>query len=910
MKSKNNDQRFFLKSVCVLLFVFTVVFEKSYGQTLTGASSAGLENTGTLTYNLKWYSSERVDEYNKVVLVDYQNFSSTDKITVTGNSSSGQVQYWQVKESVSNTWKDITLTSGGTTNLCFAPGTGSGTVTLTFRRMGNGGVGTFLNDISVEVADNSCNISTGTGKKITFNASVTVDQYVYNFSSQATLANWGDNSAWEPSRSTLRTNDVLVFDRGSTPVTVNVNVSSQTIKNLILTRDADVLLDDRFNTRTLTFDGSGAGVITDATSILRIKGTDTTKFNLTNGAEADINGDLIIQTPTASTDVCRLSFTGGGNIYFGGDVDVQTRTSLRVEPSSQNTIFFDGESQEFKGSGSVYFNYLTNVTTGVSGKSSGPNSKLTLKRGLPILGVLTLRDYSTIENTTQPASASAADWQAWLPDLQIKNDGKYRGRIATLGASASITGASYFEMYSNGIRTFRTIAFPMDNMHLSQITDDLIVSGTYSGNNKDSMDNTCGYCKASSYFWNEATSAWDSINGNDNPTKITSGKGLLLFFRGLASNGLGDPSAAANAGNIDYKGLFTTGTKTVTLAKSGSGTFSGYNLVGNPYPCHIDFTKLTRTNVQNKFQILDPTTKSYNVWNNTSGSLAKTGSSKFTGDANANIIEIGASFFAIADQNNGTIEFNEDDKVTTEPAATAFRTEPTPVPCNQLQSSIRFVADTIDFMDMSILEWNTSLQDVSLNLDKYDADKFFGGYVAIGSMTPENHWLTMDYRPNTGETTQIVPLSVRTMQNTAYKLSFKTCANNTEYDLSIRDKQTDALIKLEEETDYVFNTSNSDKFGNDRFEVVIETKTNQVASASSDFKVLAYPNPTQSHNFHLLGLQNKQNVNVHIVDISGKTVKSTFDQGTVYVADSVKAGTYFVKVVSSTGTAFTKINIQ
>lgn len=904
-----STKTFSLLGACLSIFVGS---HRANAQTLTGATGPGLDLTGTLTYDLDWYSSEFLNEYEKQITVSYSNFSSTDKIIVTGNSSSTQVQYWQVKENINQTWKDVTNSSaaGTAANLCFAPGTGSGSVTFSFRRMGSGGSGSFDNDISIAVADQSCNITTGTGKEIVLNTTVIVDEYVYNYGSQATLSNYSDASAWSPQRSTTRSSDVLVFDRGTTAVTVQMDVTSETVKKIVLMRDADVSIDDRNSTRTLTLSGTNGGMVTDATSTLTINGSDTVKFNLSSGAEADINGDLIIKSPTNTSRVCRLSFTGGGSIYFGGDVDVQTRTSLRVQQNSENTIFFDGTSQEFKGAGDVYFNYLTNVTVGVSGKTATPNTNLTLRRGLPILGVLTLRNYATLTNTTVPASSSATDWQAWMPDLQIKNDGSHRGRIATLGTNASISGSSYFEMYSNGIRTYRTIGFPMDNMNLSQITDDLIISGVYTGTNQDSMDRSCGYCKASSYLWDETNSTWDSLNGSNTPTKIASGQGLLLFFRGLAGNGLGNPSAAANAGNIDYKGVFTTGTKTATLVKAGSGTFAGYNLVGNPYPCHIDFTKLTRTNVQNKFQILDPTTKSYNVWNNTTGSVSKTGSTLFRNDANANIIEIGASFFAIADQNNGTIEFNEDDKVTTEPAATAFRTEQTPIPCNQLHGSIQFVTDTIEYMDMNILEWNASYDGVSSNVDKYDADKFYGGYLAIGTVTPENNWLSMDYRPATGETKQVIPMSIRTMQKTAYKMIFQTCEDNSEYFVSVRDKQNDSLIEVGAETQYIFETKTGDQYDNDRFEIVIENKTNSIDQIKSDFQITAYPNPIEQNSFRLLGLKDKQINEVTVSDIYGKQHAVHFENGLVTLGETLNAGTYFVKVNTKQGVAYTKIIVQ
>jgi len=878
------------------------------GQTLDGAVADGLITvTNGAEYDFQWYSN-RSTPFQKTVTISYSGFNTGDKITITGDNT--DTMYFQVKSNVSGftAFLDVTRWPGNSRNLCFEPGSSSGTVVLTFQRLGTGGNGTFTNNIDIEVANSSCVVQSGTGKSIRLNTTVTVDAAAYNLNSQATLSEWGQSTAWLPNRTSPSSSDILVFDNGNTDIDVKLDITNQTVKSIVLMPYVDVTFREEGSNGTITL--SGGKLETHATSVMRTNGYDTLRFELTGGAFADINGDLICEKPTANGDKARLVFKGGGDIYFGGDVDVQTDNSLRVEPSSQNTIFFDGETQEFKGAGDVYFNYLTNVTVGVSGKSATPNSALTLRRGLPILGVLTLRNYATLANTSVPASSSASDGQSWMPDLKIKNDGQHRGRVATLGTNASITGSSYFEMYSNGIRTYRTIGFPIDNMHLSQITDDLIISGVYTGTNQDSMDRTCGYCKASSYLWDESNSAWDSLNSSSTPTKIYSGQGLLLFFRGLAGNGLGNPSASANAGNIDFKGTLATGTKYAILAKAGSGTFAGYNLIGNPYPCHIDFTKLTRTDVQNKFQVLDPTTKSYNVWNNTTGTLAKTGSTLFRNDANANIIEIGASFFAIADQNGGTIEFNEDDKITTEPAATAFRTEQAPIPCNQLHGSIEFATDTIPYMDMNILEWNATHEGVSANVDKYDADKFYGGYVAIGTLTPENNWLTMDYRPATGETKQTIPMSIRTMQKTAYKLTFQTCEDNSEYFVTVRDKQKDSLIEVGAETQYVFETTNGDKFENDRFEVIIENKTNSISKLKSDFEITAYPNPVLENSFRLLGLKNKQVLSVQLTDIFGKQFEASFKNGLVSMNSKMNAGTYIVGVRTNEGTSYTKIIIE
>jgi len=417
------------------------------------------------------------------------------------------------------------------------------------------------------------------------------------------------------------------------------------------------------------------------------------------------------------------------------------------------------------------------------------------------------------------------------------------------------------------------------------------------------MDRSCGYCKASSYQWNETNSRWDSINSSSTPTKIDPGKGLLLFFRGLVRNGLGDPSAAANAGNIDFKGKLFFGSKTVNLAYAGTGSLKGYNLIANPYPCHIDFRALTRTNVDDKFQIYDPTTKSYNVWNNTTGSVQKSGTSKFTSGSNAHIIEIGASFFAIANNSSASITFDEADKTTTGPDATAFRVLDSGLKCNQVRGEIKFVTDTIAFADQFILEWNANYANVSAEVDKYDVNKFYGGYLGIGTKTPSNEWLTMDYRPATGESKQTFPLEIRTLDRSAYKITVGTCLSNNDYTINLLDKETNTLTEIGSEASYVFNTSDNDKFNNDRFDLVIESKANSVNKFNKNTWVV-YPNPNKSGIVNIATTSSAKISSVQVMDIQGKVVQTikTPASNTIELAKEIANGTYFVKIITNDAT--------
>lgn len=74
--------------------------------------------------------------------------------------------------------------------------------------------------------------------------------------------------------------------------------------------------------------------------------------------------------------------------------------------------------------------------------------------------------------------------------------------------------------------------------------------------------------------WNEVTPNWDP---------------LTLPYINMAV-GVGYALSPLNPGYTStFSGVMNTGDKTVGVTKTGSGTYSGYNLVGNPYPSPINW---------------------------------------------------------------------------------------------------------------------------------------------------------------------------------------------------------------------------------------------------------------------------------------------------------------------------------
>ena len=78
--------------------------------------------------------------------------------------------------------------------------------------------------------------------------------------------------------------------------------------------------------------------------------------------------------------------------------------------------------------------------------------------------------------------------------------------------------------------------------------------------------------------YNESTAAWITESGS-----LTAGKGYISVS-----------SAGTGTSNIIYDGTLNTGNVSVTLSRTGS-TKTGFNLVGNPYPSYLDFSKVDTT---------------------------------------------------------------------------------------------------------------------------------------------------------------------------------------------------------------------------------------------------------------------------------------------------------------------------
>ena len=170
------------------------------------------------------------------------------------------------------------------------------------------------------------------------------------------------------------------------------------------------------------------------------------------------------------------------------------------------------------------------------------------------------------------------------------------------GVSASI------EQYMNGLSwAWHFLSSPVTNQPIS---DSFTPSGT--NNNFDF------------YTWFEPSLLWVNFKNTTAPPTWLDANGSTNFLP--ASGYLVAYEAISTM--LDYSGLLNTGPVYFSLTKSGGNTYQYFNLVGNPYPCSIDWKAATGWERDK----LDGTDKSFWIWNDASGNYG-TYSTAIAGDA-------------------------------------------------------------------------------------------------------------------------------------------------------------------------------------------------------------------------------------------------------------------------------------
>ncbi|MFT7155620.1 MAG: hypothetical protein ACI8Q1_000622 [Parvicella sp.] len=268
---------------------------------------------------------------------------------------------------------------------------------------------------------------------------------------------------------------------------------------------------------------------------------------------------------------------------------------------------------------------LANVT--LNGTLTPNNSTLVLENGCSsrIFTVNTSSDiYNLVSNVTEQTSIAGTGELSLRGMLEIVDgdfatngqltlisDATETARIFEIPAGDSITGTIQMQRFIDaGETNWRFLASAVNSIDLEQYDDDFITSGI-SGSDYPT--------------WPSATNPWASIYTYNESTPGVRDNGFFavpsMSYVPSTGEGLwiwcGDTITGTTPFTIDHIGVVNQGTipLPVTFTNS-SNQGDGWNMVGNPYPCTIDWDAVdwTKININTAIYIWNPDLANYSSY--------------------------------------------------------------------------------------------------------------------------------------------------------------------------------------------------------------------------------------------------------------------------------------------------------
>ncbi len=550
----------------------------------------------------------------------------------------------------------------------------------------------------------------------------------------------------------------------------------------------------------------------NSVSVMNLTHSGTT-FNAPS-TTLSIAGDFV-NNGTFNRNAGTVDFTGASTISGSTNPTFQniTISGTLTSPATLNiTGNFTNNGVFNPATGTVVFTNTANGTKTIGGTQDITFNNVTIQNNtanpdVSISGNVDLRGVLTL-NTTAILDADGAG-SGVLTIISTADNPTSDGSIATLSGVSAVTGNVTVERFMSiegpsGGRIYRYISSPVQNAPVSDIQNEIPVTGSFTGTS------VCAGCgtNQSLFLYNEnviTDTNGDLINDiNDgyvdfpsaaNSEVFTPGRGYSLFVRGnLLSSALWNLSGPINQGNV------TPVTLPSTITSSGNAANDGWNLVGNPYPSTIDWNAAagwTKTNVGGTIYIRDNATGQFATWN---GSIPVNGGTRY--------IPIGQAFWIQATA-APTLTANENVKVAGQ--QTTFLKEAA------LADLLRISMVKGTLRDETVIHFR---KDASTGYDaETDSRKFANSTFNLSSILSTGEVLAINSSPFT--CSQPVKLNITNAAVGTYKLEFSEIETfNGEVNITLIDNFLNKTMDVKAVNQYTFDvTSNPASFGSNRFSV-------------------------------------------------------------------------------------------
>jgi hypothetical protein len=383
--------------------------------------------------------------------------------------------------------------------------------------------------------------------------------------------------------------------------------------------------------------------------------------------------------------------------------------------------------------------------------------------------------------------------------------------------------------------------------------DDFPISGTFV--DRSPTTNICGLevnsRKPSMFYYNETVVGNPDAgyiaypaSGLSSASPLVVGRGYSAFIRECNDPTVVDVTGTINQGQITFP---------VTYTDTGDPTADGYNLVGNPYPCTIDWDAgWTKTRISPVISIMD---------NGNAGSLLYWDGS--AGAITNGQIAPGQAFWVRSTAANPILRITESAKIITPNTSAEFFRQVNPVP--------------VDHITISLSDGQTKdrafvkLRAESLNtLDDWDAPKLNNQFFDLYTLSDDKISMAINSR-KTLDDSYIIRLGIQDLETGTYTLSLDDLSGEfANYGYKLVDNYLEKHMAFDKAYKFTVD-ENPMSFRKDRFMIAL-TKVEEISITDADGMV--YPNPVERYLY--INSPHVLSSDVSITDNIGKskTVKS------------------------------------
>lgn len=588
----------------------------------------------------------------------------------------------------------------------------------------------------------------------------------------------------------------------------------------------------------------------------------------TNAGPVTINVTLQLNAGSFITNATGFTYGSAGALIYntGGSYGMSNEwpassgpNSITIQNSGTNLTI--GSSRTISGSGSMTVN--AGCAFSISSRTLTTNDNLTLKSDV---------------NGTASIGNSAGGFSG---EMTVERHIPANGRRYRFLASPVVGGTS-LEWRNNGVNT-------------SGLGIQITGTGTVDASTSNAP---------SAFYYNESSTTNTGINGVgkwvaiDGDASLTNGRGYRVFVRGDRTISLTTVNSDNNATTISVKGTHPTTTVTLPVSYTVGDGGLGWNLVGNPYPCSIDFTSgagWTKTNIGTGVAVYRPSSNSY-AYSITNGDA--TNNVLVTTNGGSNIIGSGQAFWVRATATSPVLTCTQAVKVTSAPPTVLLKTAPK----NQLR--LKLTQDSSN-IDETVIAFGGKFSDDFIETE--DVNKLVNATVNISSVVGIEKYAAINFTSNNYKE-KTIPLSVWGNTNGTYQLDLSQVEGfDPTVTLFLKDKFLNTTTAIDQNKSINFSiTDDSLSKGDFRFELLFKnanTNVNEFSNSILNTNLSIYPNPaTEVLNINISNT-NFKNSEVVVYNISGTEILKTnmASSNAQLNIETLSNGVYFVKVTNQNG---------